>query len=62
MFADFAPTDCAGCHSEHQGPTGIIPVQQSLCADCHGDLRVQAETGLLDATDSAARTPSSGPR
>ena len=51
VFADFVPNDCAGCHSEHQGPDGIVPVHQGLCADCHGDLRVQAETGLLDATD-----------
>jgi hypothetical protein len=57
VLPDFAATDCAGCHSEHQGPTGIIPVQQSLCADCHGDLRVRAETGLLDATDFGRSHP-----
>jgi hypothetical protein len=55
--ADFAPTACTQCHSEHQGPTGIIPVQQSLCADCHGDLSAQAETGLFDVADFGSVHP-----
>jgi hypothetical protein len=50
-FAGFAPTACTGCHSEHQGTRGIVPVHQSLCADCHADLSVTAETTLLDAAD-----------
>ena len=57
-FAGFAPTACTGCHSEHQGPTGIIPVTQSLCADCHRDLSVQAsQTTLLDAADFGSAHP-----
>ncbi|HSA79592.1 MAG TPA: cytochrome c3 family protein [Geminicoccaceae bacterium] len=51
VFSDFAPTACTGCHNEHQGPSGIVPIQQSLCADCHSDLSVKAETELLDAAD-----------
>jgi predicted CXXCH cytochrome family protein len=57
VLANFEPTLCTGCHSEHQGPTGIVPVHQRLCADCHGDLSAMAETGLLDTADFGSAHP-----
>jgi hypothetical protein len=57
-FAGFTPTACTGCHSEHRGPTGIVPVTQSLCADCHRDLSVEASlTTLLNAADFGSAHP-----
>ena len=51
-FEGFEATDCTGCHTEHVGPDGVTPVQQSLCADCHADLdATQSETTLQNATD-----------
>lgn len=35
---ELADADCAFCHRDHNGKDGIIPPNQSLCADCHGDL------------------------
>lgn len=64
QFAGFTPTDCTGCHSEHHGGDSVIPPQQSLCVDCHGDLGRNADlapnaqpTDLLDVVDFGADHP-----
>jgi predicted CXXCH cytochrome family protein len=64
QFAGFTPTGCTECHSEHEGGDGVIPAQQSLCADCHDDLRRNADlalnaqpTDLLDVVDFGADHP-----
>lgn len=57
-FAGFTPTDCMSCHNEHQGPTGHLPTQQALCADCHEDLsRTHTQTTLVDAADFGKAHP-----
>jgi hypothetical protein len=58
QFAGMDPTGCTGCHGEHQGPTGAVPVQQSLCSDCHRDLDGHpGKTELLNATDFGSDHP-----
>lgn len=57
-FAGFTPTDCMSCHNEHKGPTGHLPTQQSLCADCHDDLSEKhPKTTLINAADFGRTHP-----
>lgn len=54
QFAGMDATGCTGCHGEHQGPTGAVPVQQTLCSGCHQDLDQhpgETKTTLANATD-----------
>ncbi|MEZ5824476.1 MAG: hypothetical protein R3C97_06960 [Geminicoccaceae bacterium] len=49
---DAAESGCVGCHAEHQGPTGSVPTQQSLCSDCHATLAAtEPATTLIDVSD-----------
>lgn len=51
-YEDDSATNCTGCHTEHVGPDGVTPAEQSLCADCHRNLEeAQPETTLIDAAD-----------
>ncbi len=38
---ELADADCAFCHRDHNGKSGIIPPNQRLCADCHVDLKAR---------------------
>lgn len=52
QFVGVNPVGCAkGCHAEHQGPDGVIPGYQSLCAECHENLQETHETELLNLAD-----------
>jgi predicted CXXCH cytochrome family protein len=43
-------TRCASCHAEHKGAQGTILTRESLCTDCHADIkRVAPQTALLNA-------------
>ena len=57
-IADAAEGGCVGCHGEHQGPDGSVPVQQSLCSDCHATLAErEPATVLLDVSDFGSDHP-----
>jgi hypothetical protein len=36
---ELADADCAFCHRDHNGKEGMIPPNQSLCSDCHKDIK-----------------------
>jgi predicted CXXCH cytochrome family protein len=40
-------TPCGGCHQEHRGARGVITRAQSLCTDCHDDLKRSAPNAEL---------------
>ncbi len=49
---------CGSCHKEHGGPDYFVRRDQSLCADCHGDLRDHAvDAALADAADFGTDHP-----
>ena len=41
LYANFelADADCAYCHRDHNGVDGLILTNQSLCSDCHADIK-----------------------
>ena len=42
-------TRCAVCHREHNEPARLVRVDQSLCVDCHANLRIaSSETSAIE--------------
>jgi predicted CXXCH cytochrome family protein len=39
VFSHVADGPCAQCHRDHNGKTGLVQRGQSLCSDCHSDLK-----------------------
>jgi predicted CXXCH cytochrome family protein len=51
-------TSCIGCHQEHRGAKGVVIQAQSLCVDCHGDLkRTASNAELRDVGDFGRSHP-----
>jgi hypothetical protein len=49
---DLVEARCASCHKDHQGPHPLYHEDQSVCSDCHGDLREESpNTTLANVTD-----------
>jgi hypothetical protein len=38
---ELADADCAFCHRDHNGKDGMIPPNQSLCSDCHNNIKAR---------------------
>jgi hypothetical protein len=36
---ELADADCAFCHRDHNGREGMIPPNQTLCSDCHREIK-----------------------
>lgn len=48
---------CASCHKEHNGTTFLVRRDQSLCSDCHKNLRAKVETELENISDFSDQHP-----
>lgn len=49
---------CASCHVEHNTKAKIIPTDQQMCADCHGDLdSALPNTKLINVSDFGSDHP-----
>lgn len=50
---------CAFCHRDHNGPDGLIETKQSLCSDCHRNLKERSKnaTTLADVGDFLTQHP-----
>ncbi|MEO8673654.1 MAG: cytochrome c3 family protein [Tahibacter sp.] len=47
---------CATCHQDHQGRSGMVRTDQSLCSDCHRDLKTRtAGSSTLDGVSDFAK-------
>lgn len=54
----FGGTRCASCHADHKGDDGLVRADETLCADCHRDLKRRLPgTKLADASDFARAHP-----
>lgn len=56
---ELGDTRCAHCHRDHNGADKLVDAQQSLCSDCHEDLRARSNnaTKLVDAADFGTSHP-----
>jgi hypothetical protein len=50
---------CGSCHQDHLGLEGMVNTDQSLCSDCHTDLKARTKDAsqLADATDFGTAHP-----
>jgi hypothetical protein len=52
------PGRCVDCHTEHEGPSRMVPTPQQFCADCHNDLHARLpDTRLGSAGDFGRAHP-----
>jgi predicted CXXCH cytochrome family protein len=57
-FPTLVLDSCGSCHQEHRGARGVITQTQSLCTDCHADLkRTAANADLRNVTDFGSNHP-----
>lgn len=55
---DIPEERCGSCHFEHDGQSGVRPIDSAMCADCHMDLsRRLADTPLHDVSSFARHHP-----
>ena len=53
---------CGSCHFEHNGPSGVLPADSSICVDCHIELDQHfTETKLVNVSNFARRHPEFSP-
>ena len=50
---------CSSCHQDHNGATGLVRTNQSLCGDCHVDLKAKTKNAstLVDVGDFGTAHP-----